>query len=94
MAMQLQPARGLRFEHAKWLDERNQPLACVVTAVRRKAVYWRRLDGGGAPSIVGIEDFGTIVRRVLEPAVDHPAATPGDPAGEPEDGDRPPGMRP
>lgn len=61
------PKRGLRFEHAHWLDDHNRPLACVVTAVRYGVVYWRPTDGGGA-TYIPMDDFPSIVKRILPDA--------------------------
>lgn len=32
---------GTIFEHRHWLDCKNMPLLCRVTAVRGETVYWR-----------------------------------------------------
>lgn len=32
---------GVIFEHRHWLDHKNMPLLCRVTAVRRDTVYYR-----------------------------------------------------
>ena len=32
---------GTIFEHRYWLDNKNMPLLCRVTAVRRGTVYYR-----------------------------------------------------
>lgn len=33
--------RGDKFIHAKWLDDKNQPLVCEVTRVAQGVVYWK-----------------------------------------------------
>lgn len=58
--------RGTKFIHARWMDERHQPLVCEVTAVRDGYVYWR--DAGsarGAKHCFPVEEAGTSVREVL-----------------------------
>jgi len=33
--------RGDKFIHARFLDEKNQPLRCEVTRVAKGLVYWK-----------------------------------------------------
>lgn len=35
--------RGLRFYHAKWLDEDYKPALCQVTRIANGVVYWRQV---------------------------------------------------
>lgn len=37
---------GETFTHAHWLDEQNQPLRCIVTAVRHGVIYYKPVSGG------------------------------------------------
>jgi hypothetical protein len=36
--------RGTIFEHKHWLDTKNMPLLCQVTATGRDVVYWAAYD--------------------------------------------------
>ena len=38
--------RGTVFEHKYWLDAKNIPLLCAVTAVRDGVVYWTHWEPG------------------------------------------------
>lgn len=54
--------RGDKFTHARWLDKSNQPLQCVVTAVRNGVVYWRAHDGIKSRQWFPIEDAAKYVK--------------------------------
>ncbi len=38
--------RGTVFEHKYWLDSKNMPLLCAVTAVRDGVVYYTHWEPG------------------------------------------------
>jgi hypothetical protein len=37
---------GTIFEHKYWMDLKNMPLLCVVTATRNRDVYWKAWEAG------------------------------------------------
>ena len=51
------PKPGTLFTHAIWRDENGNKLRCVVTAVRRGLVYWRRIDGKKARDYFPVSDW-------------------------------------
>lgn len=55
---------GQKFIHAQWLDENNNPLVCIVTAVRRGLVYWRRADAKKAKDFFPIEETWKRVKEM------------------------------
>ena len=62
-------ARGSIFEHRHWLDAKNMPLLCRVTAVRRGVVYWRAWTPEGVeghPYSFALSEAPRFVRQVLQ----------------------------
>lgn len=50
------PTKGFRFLHSRVIDERDEPVAYVVTKIARDTVYYRP-ERGGAPQCCPIEQF-------------------------------------
>lgn len=51
-------AKGYVFDHSKWLDAKtSKPLRCIVTKVANGCIYYRPLEGGGAPMHCAREYF-------------------------------------
>lgn len=59
------PKIGMRFVHARWLDEHNRPAACTVSAIRQGVVYYKVGDERKARQCVEIERWPSIVRATL-----------------------------
>jgi hypothetical protein len=57
----MSPTKGLRFHHARALDENNQPMVYVVTKIARGTVYYRPVDGG-SPDCCDEQDFNRYCR--------------------------------
>lgn len=60
---------GTIFQHRHWLDTKNMPLLCRVTAVRRGVVYWRAWtpDGTvGHPYSFTLEEAPRFVSQVIQ----------------------------
>ncbi len=65
---QIQPKRGMEFLHATWLDNKNQPMRCRITALRKGVIYWRPVaeDGSlGSPMYFDAEQFLSRVKEIL-----------------------------
>jgi hypothetical protein len=63
--------RGTIFEHKHWLDSKNMPLLCVVTAVRHGDVHWKQWENGkvyGPPYRFAIDRIDRYVKQILEAA--------------------------
>lgn len=59
------PKVGMRFVHARILDENNQPAPCSVSAVREGVVYYKVGDERKAKEYVTLERWPRICARVL-----------------------------
>lgn len=57
--------RGDKFIHAKWLDEKNQPLVCEVTKVARGLVYWKGEGERKAKYFFALEETTKYVKEML-----------------------------
>lgn len=53
---------GNRFLHARFKDEKGDPIVCVVTEVRHELICWRRVGG----HTVGVFEQNHIARHVQE----------------------------
>jgi hypothetical protein len=62
----MKPKVGLKFLHARVLDEQNRPMAFVVTRIANGSVYYRPADGGGGGQTCGVGEFPRWVKK--EPA--------------------------
>ena len=63
--------RGTIFEHKHWLDNKNMPMICVVTAVRDGEVYWRQWQTGSAKGLsyrFDLNNADRYVGQILEAA--------------------------
>lgn len=59
------PVKGLKFFHARVLDEKYQPMQYVVTRIARGTVYYRPVDGGG-PECCDVDYFPRVVKEVVQ----------------------------
>jgi hypothetical protein len=57
--------RGDKFIHAKWLDDKNQPLRCEVTRVAKGLVYWKAEGERKAKHFFSAEESTKYVKEVL-----------------------------
>ena len=56
--------RGDIFVHAQWLNAKNEPLVCEVTAVRQGVVYYKEAGTPGkAKDYFPVEDEAKRVKK-------------------------------
>lgn len=59
---------GTIFEHRHWLDYKNMPLLCRVTAVRDGIVYWAQYGSSSKRRYTfDLSEAGKYVGQVITP---------------------------
>jgi hypothetical protein len=59
---------GTIFEHKNWLDYKNMPLLCRVTAVRDGIVYWAQYGSSSKRRYTfDLSEAGKYVGQVITP---------------------------
>ncbi|WP_297502666.1 hypothetical protein [Ferrovum sp.] len=64
----IKPKLGMEFLHATWLNNKNQPMRCRITALRKGVIYWRPVaeDGSlGAPMYFDATQFPNKAKEIL-----------------------------
>ena len=60
---------GTVFEHRHWLDYKNMPLLCVVTAVRHGVIHWREWGHQGkSKHYFHVTEVDKYINNILETA--------------------------
>lgn len=57
--------RGDKFIHARWLDENNQPVLCVVTKVAQGVIYWKQEGERKAKHYFGEDQVTKYVKEII-----------------------------
>ena len=57
------PKKGVRFFHARIIDEDGSPMLFVVTKIARGTIYYRPVSGG-SPDCCPVEDFPRWCQRL------------------------------
>ena len=57
--------RGDKFLHAKWLDDKNQPLRCEVTKIAQGVAYWKGEGERKAKHYFPVDEAAKYVKEVL-----------------------------
>lgn len=61
--------RGTVFLHNKWIDNKEMPLVCIVTATRKGLIYWRQLENGqevGGRYCFNQDEISRFVKEIVE----------------------------